>query len=78
MRGISFGGTFKDGIYDITQGRIEGTARRFKRFFIANELKRKASLTTKKNSSSRASRASQLHCKSHALAAVPLSKKPCP
>lgn len=48
MRGISFGGTFKDGIYDITQGRIEGTARRFKRFFIANELKRKASLTTKK------------------------------
>lgn len=41
-RGASYGGTFKDGDYDIEQGRIEGTASRSDRFFIANGLKRRA------------------------------------
>lgn len=41
-RGRSFGGTFDDGKFDIAQGRIEGTASRDDRFFIANKLKRVA------------------------------------
>lgn len=48
VRGMSFGGTYKDGKYDITQGMIEGTASRRDRFFIANELKRVADLSPKK------------------------------
>lgn len=73
VRGMSFGGTYKDGKYDITQGRIEGTESRLKRFFIANELKRKAGLTTKKKTSGRASSASQFHGKSHGSAAVTMT-----
>lgn len=41
-RGCSFGGPFDDGKYDIAQGRIEGTASRDDRFFIANALKKMA------------------------------------
>ncbi len=47
LRGVSFGGSYKDGQYDITQGMIEGTPSRSKRFFIANALKREAGLTKK-------------------------------
>ncbi len=48
VRGMSYGGTYKDGKYDITQGSIDGTARRRDRFFIANDLKRVAGLSPKK------------------------------
>lgn len=39
FRGKSFGGSFDDGIYDMAQGGVEGTATRDDRFFIANALK---------------------------------------
>ncbi|WP_054005385.1 rolling circle replication-associated protein [Cypionkella psychrotolerans] len=48
VRGMSYGGKYKDGKYDITQGLIDGTARRRDRFFIANDLKRVAGLTPQK------------------------------
>lgn len=42
IRGLSFGGNFRDGAYDMEQGEIEGTACRTDRFFISNALKRAA------------------------------------
>lgn len=39
FRGVSFGSAFKNGAYNIEQGKIEGTDNRRDRFFIANELK---------------------------------------
>lgn len=47
-RGMSSGGSFKDGVYDLEQGRIEGTACRDDRFFIANILKKMAGAAHKK------------------------------
>ena len=48
FRGISYGGSFEDGRYDVEQGQIEGTIARNDRFFIANELKREARTTVQK------------------------------
>lgn len=47
FRGKNFGGSFANGKYDIVQGRIEGTATRKDRYFIANELKRAAAQQSK-------------------------------
>lgn len=43
FRGMRYGGSFENGVYDIDQGGIEGTASRNDRFFITNKLKPKKS-----------------------------------
>lgn len=53
FRGRSFGGSFKDGKYDVAQGRIEGTASRDDRFFIANALKKTAGASRPKRTVAR-------------------------
>jgi hypothetical protein len=60
-RGQSFGGTFKDGKYDIDQGRIEGTTCRDDRFFIANGLKKMAGASRQKTPSTRAKVPQKVH-----------------
>lgn len=64
VRGISFGGTYEDGKFDILQGKVEGTARRLDRFFIANELKRVAGMASKSKAKMPDQSATQFHSKS--------------
>jgi hypothetical protein len=67
-RGRSFGGTFDDGRYDIAQGRIEGTASRDDRFFIANALKKMADTRCPKKTAAQAKRPIPIHGKSNSFA----------
>ena len=67
-RGRSFGGTCEDGRYDIAQGRIEGTASRDDRFFIANALKKMADTRRLKKTAARANRPIPFHGKSNTFA----------
>ena len=64
VRGVRFGGTYPDGVYDISQGKIEGTARRCDRFFIANDLKRVAGMPSKSKTKGQVQSATQFHSKS--------------
>lgn len=66
-RGRSFGGSFNDGKYDIAQGRIEGTASRDDRFFIANALKTMTGASHPKRTASRA-KPDRFHGKSNTSA----------
>lgn len=69
-RGRSFGGTFDDGKYDVAQGRIEGTASRDDRFFIANKLKREADARQPKKSAPQANKTNLFHGKSNISDAI--------
>ncbi len=52
VRGQSFGGTQRDGKYDVPQGAIMGTNARMDRFYISNELKNLAKGKAKKKGKS--------------------------
>ena len=54
LRGTRFGGACKDGLYDIAQGKIEGSDSRRDRFFIANDLKLAAGFPSKAKTKGRA------------------------
>jgi hypothetical protein len=75
VRGVSFGGTYPDGDFDISQGKIEGTARRRDRFFIANELKRVAGMPSKSKTKGPVQSAAQFHSKSDISAKMQLEGK---